>query len=166
MRALRLCGAVAGVLASLMVSACSSGTVSETMAEPSTTEASMAATSETDLIGRAWQLTQIASTSEPSAGVDEWPLGPPTIRFLADGTVCLFNGCNGMRGSFSLAADTVEFSDVWASRLRGCDDVPTSSTVDRVIGSDPTWALTGQMLVLTSAADPGTPLRLLFEMAP
>ncbi|MCC6500071.1 MAG: META domain-containing protein [Anaerolineales bacterium] len=117
-----------GLLAVLVLSACSGGSASS-------------------IVGQ-WELVSHGSASSQTPAVE----GVDTsIEFSADGKLHGNVGCNVFNGDYKVDGDTLTFSPV-ASTLMFCEDVAAqeSSTL-AVFSESATFVLDGDTLTITSA---------------
>jgi heat shock protein HslJ len=134
-----------GIAAALTITACSSDGGGPQTAATDTSQPG----GEAVLVGVGWSLSP-SDGDITTADIDPTAVDTPKIAFAADGQVSLYDGCNYMTGSYSLAADRVSFEEPWTSTAKACTGDPVSTAFGAVLKGDATFSLDARTLRLTA----------------
>ena len=99
-----------------------------------------------DIVGE-WRLVSFGPASSPREAA-----GETSINFGADGQMAGNVGCNSFSGEYTVSGMKIEFGPIM-STLMGCMDTvgDQESATFAVFANTATFALTGDMLTITSA---------------
>lgn len=110
------------------------------------------------LVGPLWSLETVITAD--AASNSAWPEAP-TLEFVDDGTVKVFDGCNRGNGQYTVEGDQLTIGSVGLTRMACGDDTADAvAAMAGVIGGDPlTYEIEADRLSLRAASGDGIDLR-------